>query len=555
MPNVRIALLTAGLLAGPTLAWTPPAEAASTWCCGLGALEHPACCTRRASTPKVKYIRVRESSSNLENPGPAVLVAIDAEGPDVDVSVVMGGLPAPPATQTILARHGQAAEGKPALATSAAELSLVDADGKPLATFAGSVDAQGRLSLFPVKSNVFDIAVLSAETQPLTVDLAGADVGLVAAGKLAVKGQVPWSAALKWGAVYRITEFPLPAGVGPGPWQVTAKVAGPGSASEKSTFVDVAAAQVAAPWADGAEGVASLAAIAAPKTSVAFVTPNGKELADILENERAFVVVSDGHLPGADLPSHAQLALEGGPTLQIPANSYQITGSAEIEFQGDPTGHVYTVQADTGLARVVAGDRHGHCHLGRCFCLAGTLGPEGKPRWNLAVTAYGPSAAKLPPMVVVAFPSAASSGWKDVPDPGPAPTVTKIAIPLDPEVAVVFAHTVALAGDPFGTEQAGTLALFGASGDSPLAKLAVGHFTGRFSRGLDGVLALAAIGKGPTQGRGDILIGGEPIGIEKTDPKGNVMLGIPPAVVLKASSNGKGTRNVATTNNGKPALL
>ncbi|HNC99469.1 MAG TPA: hypothetical protein PKW90_25270, partial [Myxococcota bacterium] len=77
--------------------------------------------------------------------------------------------------------------------------------------------------------------------------------------------------------------------------------------------------------------------------------------------------------------------------------------------------------------------------------------------------------------------------------------------------------------------------------------LARGTVFGQVAWGAGGDLVLSGRDKDVVVARGDILIGGGPVDIELPNPEtGEPMVGVPPVVVLHATSNGKGTRNTAS---------
>jgi hypothetical protein len=90
------------------------------------------------------------------------------------------------------------------------------------------------------------------------------------------------------------------------------------------------------------------------------------------------------------------------------------------------------------------------------------------------------------------------------------------------EVAVLFGIEAILLTDPHGLDLVGTLSLQGEADEHGRRKtLSRGHFAGQFGTDSDGDTDLTNIDLGgATQSRGDILIGGEPIDIEKEDGGG-----------------------------------
>lgn len=130
----------------------------------------------------------------------------------------------------------------------------------------------------------------------------------------------------------------------------------------------------------------------------------------------------------------------------------------------------------------------------------------------------------------------------------------KVFVSYDGVVAVFFENEVEYPVDPFGLDLSGELSLLSPPDKKGKQKTALkGMFYGQFSVSEYGELGLAGADKNEVVPRGDILIGGEPIGFELTDTNGDGVVTGPPDVIW--ASNGKGTRDVTTINTGKPGLL
>ncbi len=295
------------------------------------------------------------------------------------------------------------------------------------------------------------------------------------------------------------------------------------------TRLDWATAEIVPAWDDGGSGTTALATDEDPLTSVA-LHGGAKELADILENQYMTVLTSDGWELGDTLPTYAEITVDGGEVWEVPANSYQVAAATPITFKGDPSAEAFTVAVDgkTFTAGSPVGGR-GLCQYGTCVA----LGQEDDGTWTLSATAYAATVEALPTSVKVALAGTTGSA---------TPTATSYTLAYDAEVAVVFANAVDIVGDPSALDLSGKIRLRGRS------TLFVGHFAGQFATDEDGDLVLATKPHGePVSSRGDILIGGEPIGIELTsDTDGDGLIGGPPAVVMK---NGRGTRQTAVNTN------
>ena len=108
------------------------------------------------------------------------------------------------------------------------------------------------------------------------------------------------------------------------------------------------------------------------------------------------------------------------------------------------------------------------------------------------------------------------------------------------EFAVTFAIPVDFVGNPVGEYLDLKAILYGVPNKKGKQdKLAKGKAKGEFGVDEEGDLAFFDNGCNTTQSRGDILIGGEPIGIEKTVGDEPVPLA-PPVISFKATEGGKG---------------
>lgn len=556
----------------------------------LAALGAPIATAKAANVPKIKNIRIREVSG--PSPGYRLVVTVE-HGDDERIDSIhaeVGGLPTEPCVLGPDRRQGSAAFAALPVAGGAAELVLRGEGGKLLASFTGALGPDGYLSLFPAKTNTLDLAVASAfligdvgAGGVASLEITGGDVRFVDDSTLSITGgsvifadggacssklgcdtqpppkETVVSASVGFGGVDCSGECALhkqlPSGDPIWNFHVWAEAwvdKGGKPGKQKLKTVDAAKGTVPRPWEDGDAALSAVETDEDPLTTLALLSPSlDDEVAPGAYNmDYRATIVSDGWEPGNALPTAAELELAGGPTLLIPVNSYQVTGAATLAFDGDPTGHAYEVTSDGVTMALVAGNGHGTCLRGRCFCLAGFSGGA-----ELRVTGYGTDPGKLPTAVVAAIAPAPLDAKGTVNPKTPAPKEPKVTVGMDPQIAAVFAHTLGFAGDPIGLEHKGKVKLLAENAKGALKKLSKGKFVGSVVRDEDGEMRLAPIGTGGVQGRGDILIGGEPIGIEKVDPEGNVTLVAPPAIVLKTSGNGKGTRPATTASNGKPGLL
>ena len=104
---------------------------------------------------------------------------------------------------------------------------------------------------------------------------------------------------------------------------------------------------------------------------------------------------------------------------------------------------------------------------------------------------------------------------------------------FDDELTVVFSYAVSLSEDPIGLDLSGKVSLLGeANKKGKQETLSKGKFYGSVTRNEDGALGLSGADKDAVSPRGDILIGGEPIGFELTDSNKDGVITTPPAIVM-----------------------
>lgn len=252
-------------------------------------------------------------------------------------------------------------------------------------------------------------------------------------------------------------------------------------------------------------------------------------------------VVSDGWTSNT-APTHATLELDGGKTLSIPANSYQRGGSARIDVL--PDGRVYySVDINGRRLPLNGSELLTLSDLASPLCVDGTcvlLAENEQNILDLSVTAYAASSSTLPSsatITIVAF----DEDNNVVDDLDDEIVAEELVVPFDPEIAVVFANEVTFRADPLGLDLSGQVSLLGAADKKGKQKtLSKGDFSGGFTRDDGGNLALGGVDKNDVQSKGDILIGGEPIDIEKTDTNGDGFVCAAPAL-LKFILKGEGT--------------
>lgn len=323
--------------------------------------------------------------------------------------------------------------------------------------------------------------------------------------------------------------------------------------------LDKGTVNLGAPWDDGGAGVNALAA--GDGTSLA-VDPrpsyceHGKyfgedcsksgggcsreECWDVftsfdVDDSEALVVVSTSWTRD-EAPQLAELAIDGGATITIPANSYQVATYAPITFAGSPEKEQFQLTVDGEVLKEGSDwTNRGFCSYGRCFALA----QDEAGAWTLSATAYAPTAADLPQKMVVTLTSTLKA----------AETKERsYTLSFADDVTVVFANEVSFAEDPIGLDLSGEVTLLGAADKKGKQKtISKADFSASYTRDADGDLSLGGIDRNDVARAEcdacDILIGWEPIEVEKTDTNGDGVIDRPPAIQLR---NGTGTRNTAT---------
>ncbi len=448
--------------------------------------------------------------------------------------------------------HGAAAVAALPKSAATVTLTVYDNSSAPLASFTGALAEDGTVSRMVradhcgdgtvrTPCEAADLDLLAAELVPgtgstydATFDLVGADTYTVAyadvvvtEGKTSTRAEVGWQAV---GAVWTGTLAETHDGL------VEVKVKARDGEGEKLTSKK---AKLGMPLADGGAGVGTLATDDDPLTRVALIM-------DQLHNAGTvgFLVVSDGWSLDDELPVDAEVALDEGETLVVPANSYQVTAATPVVVSGSPEKEAFQVTIDGTVVKGGAsvGDR-GLCQSGTCVALA----QDDDGAWTLSATAYAASSTTLPTSVKVSLASTLKAA---------ATKEASYTLTYGDEVSVVFANAAVLAADPVGVDLTGKVSLLGAANKKGKQEtLAKGKFYGSFTRDGDGELALGGADKDDVQAKGDILIGGEPIDFELTDTDGDGVVLAPPAVSLRVAGNGKGTRIVATTSTVNPGLL
>jgi len=427
-------------------------------------------------------------------------------------------------------------------------LTLYDEVSASLIRFSGTLDADGSISLTPEKPTL-DIEVLAAELFPnadgsydLGLDFSGADAYAIAYADVAItQGKTTTKAEIDFDELGAVWEGELTLDH-EGLVEVKTK-----TYDKDGEKLESSKAKLGMPWDDGGYGVNALATDDDPLTSVALLKLGGNlDCDNVLSARCSAVTVVSTDWTSSTAPVSAEIDIEDGETLSVPANSYQVSAATAVVFSGSPEKESFQVTIDgTTVKEGSSFTDRGLCADGTCVALA--QGSDGT--WTLSATAYSETAAKLPRSVKVALASTLKAAFTKE---------SSYTLTFDPEVAVVFANEVSLSGDPIGVDLSGKVSLLGAASSKGKQKtLAKGKFYGSFTRDEDGDLGLGGIDKDARAACDacDILIGGEPIDFERTDTNKDGVIEAPPVIVYKVDSNGKGTRAAATTSNGSPGLL
>lgn len=480
-------------------------------------------------------ILFKVDDSDATTPVASAVAEVHSDGGEEDVEL----------TESDAWLHGAASLSALPKSDATFTLTVYDSGNAALASFSGTLAADGSVSGVarddspdptrngtPIdisdswEASSVDLDLLAAELFPgakgtydVTFDLAGADTYEIAYADLVItEGKSTSKAEVGWDAVGSV-------------WTGTLAETHEGLVETKVKTYDGAGKTIAStkaklgmPLADGGYGAGTLATDEDPLTRVSI-------LSDQIHNggTEGFLVVSEGWSWGDTLPAEAEVKLDGGDTLTIPVNSYQVVASTAVTFSGTPEKESFEVTID-GV--VVKGDRlstdQGLCSNGTCVAL--NQGDAGD--WSLSATAYAADATKLPTTVKVALASTMKAA---------SVKESSLTLVYGHHVTLVFANEVAVSADPVGIDVTGKVSLLGiANKKGKKETLAKGKFYGTLTRDVDGELPLAGADKDEVQAKGDILIGGEPIEFELTDTNKDGVVAAP-AACARDFGKGEGT--------------
>ncbi len=539
-----------------------------------------------AYTPKIKNIRIRQTTDSSYKIG--VIVKHDDADEVANVEVSAGGGPSTDAELEDV--HVALTGDLSALPVDSATLSLAltDALGDTVATLTGTLASDGSIALAvpggrgddggdcgartgcgdadPVGESL-DLAAMGSfvvdgdETFSVSLVLHGADALLVSGATLSLAESFQGEevcvatdrsgACIQWGYTSYSEESEVALTVGSPEWvwstdlptdfaigdQVQVKLRD--SAGDK---LDQVKESLALPIDDGGAGIPVGLVDDDPETWLSLL-PVDDGTGDPAWGLTLF---TGGWAFDDDTPVEAELTLDSGDVWTPSAHSYQVSAWVPVTFSGDPSGEVFALEQD-GIHQSTY-DTIMKCNVDitKDLYSCGAIEQDDDGQWGLALTVYAEDPTDLPATSTVVL--TATSGNV---------TTEEASYKADfgDTFGVVFATAVDFIEDPIGAELAIDVKVIGRDGNK---KRYVNATLNRGSVGIgidvneDGTLVATTIDPDAiTEYRGDILIGGEPIGIERTVGDESV----PTAVPVVQAKNGVGTRHTATAHGGKPGLL
>ncbi len=541
-----------------------------------------------ANTPKIKNIRIRQTSNTSNGSYRIVITVQDDDDADVDsvrVSVDGDDKTSADLDDVLLPLTGELS----ALPEDSAELSLslTDAVGDEVATLTGTLDADGSIALSlpsggdgdggdcggrtgcgdgsrpttdtPDISARGSFVVDGDEGYSVSLVLSGADAALVAGATLSLAETVTGESeclrtdavgtCIRWGTVSWTEEVDVDLDLGGLEWAWTAEAPADFALGDRvraqlrdeaGDLLDQSNVRMAPPLDDGGAGVATVLVDRGAEATLS--------LLPLTDGSGALVYglalfTSDWNAADAT-PQEGRLTLDDGTSTPLTPHSYQASAWIPLGFDGDPSGEVFALEQD-GIAKGTF-NSVAKCNVDLTTDLhaCGVVEEDADGQWGLALTVYAGDPSALPATATLSL--SATVG-----------TVTTLDETYEADFgdgyAVVFAVPVDFTADPLGAEVGMDFELLGEAGRSGRQRtLASGSVAVVLDTNEDGSLVASTIDPDDiTEYRGDILIIGEPIGIEREVGDEPVPT-TPPVLQLR---NGVGTRNVATANTAKPGLL
>lgn len=315
--------------------------------------------------------------------------------------------------------------------------------------------------------------------------------------------------------------------------------------------LESAKAKLGTAWSDDGEGVNALATDEDPLTSVALhrrlLKPKKDSVVYTSTSDLAapvISVVSEGWAAGSALPTHAQLELDGGSTVIVPANSYQkrpggkgsywsVFCAREFSYSGFVPLNAYSGKA---VFQNISFD-----DLDAPICSEGTcivVSENDDGTCNISASIYGTDATKLAKSVELLV--------TELDEKGNPATTEKLLIELDDEIIAVFSNELDFSTDPIGLGLSGNVSLLGAPDKKGKQKtLAKGKFYGSFSRDGDGDMSLSGADKDAVSSRGDIVAVGKSLAFELTDTNRDGVIDGPPVAAQYYPKFGEGWARIS----------
>ncbi len=528
---------------------------------GLGSvMQASGSLVRAASEP----LRVRVVTTELDGVA-AVSAELASDAGDEDLTLV----------ESNISLHGAATIAALPKADADLTVTLYDTGSAELATFSGTLGADGTVTLTGDGAK-YDIELLAAEVftagkgYDVGVDLAGADTLAVAYATVTVTegGAVCLATdekgnCLKWDTSQEVsTRSELYWDAIGVVWEADATLAHDGLVElevqtwdETGKKMGTTTSNLGMPWLDDGEGVNSLATDEDPLTTVAVISLKDKEHPSdyVSKLASAFSIVSRGWAAGDDIPAEAEVELTNGGTITIPVNSYQRV-PRKLDFYsgpGFPGSQVPILLKPGSSVSITSGSvffedlsladlSEPVCSGGLCVALV----EDEENGIALSFGAYASAAEKLPEDAELDVVLRDADGAVVASD--------GLFITFDDEITAVFSNEVSFASDPIGLGLSGKVNLLGApDGKGKQATLAKGTFYAELARDGDGDLALTGGDKNQVVSSGNAVVAGAAIGLD--DGQGG--LDAPPVIVYGIMGNGSGTKNASTQTSTRPQLL
>jgi hypothetical protein len=524
-----------------------------------------------ATTPRIKNIRIRQTSDTA---GPRIVVIVkhdDYDGVDsVETKTASGGKLDAEIEDVRRPLSGALAALPAAEAT--ASLALTDADGATMTTLTGTLDASGSLQLSAptdrgdggdcqARAGCGDAVGAGGSAPDLdaraawVVETDGGDaVSLVLDGAAAadvtgavldltevVEGEPEClrvdadGACLRWGAVSTSETTTTRLTVGDPEWVWGAALPADFEPGDKVKVtlqdadgdpLDRLSLEGALPLADGAGGTPALLVDDGPLATLQLSL-----LDDGTAAGAAGVSLFSSWNASDDPPEAAILTLEDGEVWTLTPHSYQASAWVPVDFSGDPSREAFSVEqdgVDAGTFDAILTCEAGSTS-GRSAC--GQLLQDDTGQWGLSWTVFAADPDDLPARATLSL----SPTRGEV-----TPLDETHAAVFDADRGVTFGLPVSLADAPNGAELVVDVEILGAAPGSSAVRRTLSAATLGLVLDTDALGALVVGGMDPgdvTQGRGDILIGGEPIGIER-EVGGTPVTTVPPVIQAMAAGGG-----------------